>query len=144
MIISKEFIKYCLVGLVNTFVGIGTALISLNLFKLSYGISTSLSYIVGILTSFYLNRKFTFQSNGNPLIQFLKFFITMLPSYVFSYWAGYAVCRMLMNKGMFNFIGDILNQPITLVSDNIALPLSMAIYLILGFSVNKFFVFIKK
>lgn len=144
MIISKEFIKYCLVGLVNTFVGIGSALICLNLFMLSYATATACSYILGILTSFYLNKKFTFKSNGKPLTEFVKFAGTMFPAYVLSYWAGYSVCRFLMDKNMFDFAAEIVGRPASLVSDNIALLLSMAIYLILGFSVNKFFVFMKK
>lgn len=144
MVISKEFVKYCLVGLVNTFVGIGSALVCLNFFRLSYAIATACSYILGILTSFYLNKKYTFKSNGKPLKEFIKFAGTMLPAYVLSYWTGYSVCRFLMDKNLFNFAAEIVNRPVSLVSDNFALLLSMAIYLVVGFSVNKFFVFMKK
>ena len=68
----------------------------------------------------------------------------MLPAYVFSYWLGYAICRYMLSAGLFEFITHVVNMKATLISDNIAIPLSMLIYLILGFTINKFIVFNKK
>ena len=53
--ISKEFIKYCLVGIVNTTVGCLTAFIALNILHFNYYVSTTLSYITGVSCSFILN-----------------------------------------------------------------------------------------
>jgi len=144
MIISKEFIKYCLVGVINTIVGTGTAFLSLNLLGYDYAVSTTLAYITGNITSFCLNKKFTFKSHGNPFFEFIKFFLTMLPAYIFSYWLGYEICRYMLSVGLFEFITHIVDMKATLISDNIAIPLSMFIYLILGFTINKFLVFNKK
>jgi len=144
MKISKEFIKYCLVGIVNTIVGTGTAFIALDFFGCNYAVSTTLAYVTGNISSFYLNKTFTFKSKGNTVFEFFKFFLTMLPSYVFSYWAGYKICRYLLSLGFFDFINNFIKIKETLISDNIAIPLSMLIYLILGFTINKFLVFNKK
>ena len=144
MIISNQFIKYCLVGVINTIVGTGTAFVSLNFLGYNYAISTSLAYITGSITSFYLNRKFTFKSRGNPFFEYLKFFLSMLLIYVFSYWAGYEICRYMLSLGLFDFINQMTGMKGTLISDNIAIPISMLIYLILGFTINKFLVFDKK
>lgn len=85
--ISKEFIKYCSVGVVNTIVSMLTAFICLNFLHFNYYISTSLSYLFGIITSFTLNKKYTFKDNNKHVFrQFLKFNVTYIPIYILSFW----------------------------------------------------------
>ena len=143
--ISKEFIKYCLVGLVNTFVGITTAIISLNLFLLNYAISTALAYITGSIVSFYMNKKFTFKNKGKSGKQFIIFFLTMLPAYVISYWLGFKIGHFSTEylTEVFDFLHKATNIPQYRLADNFAILLSMAIYLFVGFTINKMVVFKK-
>jgi len=85
--IAKEFITYCLVGVINTIVGLLTAFISLNILSFNYYVATSLSYFFGVLTSFTLNKKYTFKDNDkNVLWQFIKLNMTFIPIYILSYW----------------------------------------------------------
>lgn len=142
-IISKQFIKYCLVGLINTLVGISAAFISLNICLWSYATSTGIAYILGNITSFYLNKKFTFRNRGKSGIQFLKFFMTMLPAYVVSYWLGYEIAHFSFRFGgnILNFLNAFTAIPQDRLVDNLAVILSMAIYLFVGYSINKFIVF---
>lgn len=144
--ISKEFIIYCVVGMINTLVGTGTAIICLNLFLLPYSISTTMSYITGIIVSFFLNKKYTFKNKDKSLKQFIKFFLSMLPTYVASYWLGYQIAHFSAKclKEIINNFSQILNISQIQMVDNIAILLSMTIYLIVGFSINKFFVFKNK
>lgn len=146
MIISKEFIKYCLVGLLNTLAGISTAYICLNILSLSYLISTAMAYVVGIIVSFSLNKKFTFKDESDKhLILFAKFVLTMLPSYVLSYAAGWQVSKYFFSLPKYKdfclklFTGGCITHD--KMVDNFAVLISMFIYLILGFVVNKFLVF---
>ena len=143
--ISKEFITYCLVGLINTLVGFSTAFISLNVFLLNYAISTGLAYITGNIASFYLNKKFTFKNKGKSGKQFIVFFLSMLPAYVISYWLGYKLGHLSENylSDIYNLLNKITNIPKYRLADNFAVLLSMAIYLFAGFSINKFLVFKK-
>ena len=145
-IITKEFIAYCLVGLVNTFVGISTAFVCLNFLLLSYAISTGMSYVFGIIVSFFLNKKYTFKNKDKLGMQFVKFFSTMLPAYIVSYWAGYELTHLFFKYGvrLLNLLTEIINIPQDRTVDNISVLCSMAIYLIVGFSVNKFIVFKNK
>lgn len=143
---SKEFIKYCLVGLLNTLAGISTAYLCLNIISLSYFVSTAMAYIVGIIVSFSLNKTFTFKddSEKNGLL-FIKFVLTMLPSYIFSYAAGWWVSKYFFSLPQYKdfclklFTADCI--PHDKVVDNFAVLISMGLYLILGFVVNKFLVF---
>ncbi len=150
MRVSGEFIRYCLVGVINTLAGISTAYISLNVFSQSYLASSAYAYIVGISVSFCLNKIFTFKycEDTNCWILFFKFLITMLPSYAFSYFLGWAVSKGLvfipiLSKAVIKLSRTFSVSEIK-VLDNIAIIISMGIYLILGFLVNKYFVFKKK
>lgn len=149
MKVSKEFIKYCLVGIINTLAGLTTAYVLLNLFSCSYLTSTAAAYIVGIIISFILNKIFTFKDTStNHLILFLKFSLTMLPSYVISYFLGWQISKTIFNITIFNDLAYKITEiiPITYdkISDNFAILISMMTYLLLGFSINKFLIFNKK
>ena len=150
MKITGEFIKYCLVGVVNTLVGISTAYILLNPFHQSYTISTIGAYITGICVSYILNKKFTFKiGHGNNIVLFLKFALSMLPCYAISY---YLISPLLTNQlYKIDLVYSLSNRFFSLFSvdsgkvlDNLTVIISMGIYLILGFSLNKYFIFRKK
>ncbi len=150
MKISGEFIKYCLVGIVNTLVGISTAYILLNPFHQTYTISTIGSYITGICVSYLLNKKFTFKiGHGNNFVLFAKFALSMLPCYVISYY----ILSPFFTKFLFriDFVYNISNWFFSLFSvaqdrvlDNLTVIVSMGFYLVLGFTLNKYFIFRKK
>lgn len=147
MKISAEFVKYCLVGVVNTFCGLGSAYFCLNYLDTTYFVSAVIAYVIGILVSFSLNKKFTFGHEGKAGTAFFKFIFTMLPSYIFSYFSGWALAKIVLSAGI---LGNVFLKIFSLFSicaskfsDNLALFLSMLIYLILGYSINKYFVFKK-
>lgn len=150
MKISGEFIKYCLVGVVNTLVGISTAYILLNPLRQSYLISTIGAYITGIIVSYILNKTFTFKfKGGNDFVLFAKFAGSMLPCYVISYYLiSPFLTRMVLE---INFVYQTANRFFSLfgvtpdkITDNTTIIMSMGIYLILGFTLNKYFIFHKK
>ncbi|MBQ2645410.1 GtrA family protein [bacterium] len=140
---SKEFITYCIIGFFNTIFGISVAFISLNVFLLGYTLSTLMAYFFGNIVSFFLNKKFTFKNKDKSFFQFIKFFLTMLPAYVISYWLGYKIAHYLsvFFISFLKFLTNLFAIPLERLVDNFAVILSMAIYLFVGFSVNKFFVF---
>lgn len=150
MKISGEFIKYCLVGVVNTLVGISTAYILLNPLRQTYTVSTIGAYIVGIIVSYILNKKYTFKfEDGNNFILFFKFAFSMMPCYVISYY----ILSPFLTKYLFkiDFIYEFSNWFFSLFSvvpekvlDNLTVIISMGIYLVLGFTLNKYFIFRKK
>ncbi len=144
--ISNEFLKYCIVGLINTLVGISTAFICLNICLWTYATSTGLAYLTGVVASFYLNKKFTFKNKDATAIQFFKFFTTMLPAYVVSYWLGFEIAHFSFRFGnnILEFLTIFTAIPHDRLVDNLAIILSMTIYLLVGFSINKFVVFRKK
>lgn len=65
------FLKYCLVGLVNTFVHWVTFFIMIKLFLLNQAISNFIGFIFSIVIGYFLNSIWTFKK----IINFKKFFL---------------------------------------------------------------------
>ncbi len=149
--IPKDFISYCLVGVVNTIASMLAAFIALNLLNLNYYVSTTLSYFVGVLTSFVLNKKYTFKDEEkNIFLQFLKFNLTILPIYILCFWfVGNNLTYLYFNH--FPHTADILHNiiltglrwsiPADVLIDDIAVCVSILINLFISFTVIKKVVF---
>jgi putative flippase GtrA len=65
------FLKFCIVGVLNTIIGYVLFILFLNWFN--YLISLTISYIITIIHSYFWNRFWTFKSSGRPLMEFLRF-----------------------------------------------------------------------
>jgi len=146
MKISKEFIRYCLVGVVNTLVGIGTSLICLNLFSLNYWVSTAIGYAFGITVSFLLNKKYTFENKSTSIAsQFMKFVTLMIPNYFVSNFLGLVIAPKFVIlpiiSDILNFINLFLHLENAKLTTNIAVLIGMVIYILIGFFGSKLFVF---
>ncbi len=75
--IARVFIKFCLVGCVNTCINISIYLILLRLY-VPYLISGSTGFIAGVISGFYLNRRWTFSVlKSNNRMFFLYFFVNL-------------------------------------------------------------------
>lgn len=152
--IPKDFISYCLVGVVNTTVSMVTAFVALNLINLNYYVSTALSYFLGVLTSFSLNKKYTFKDEEkNVFLQFLKFNLTIIPIYILCFWFignNLTYCYFRYFPQTADFINDIFLKYFSfkiqtdVLIDDIAVCVSIAINLFFSFSAIKKVVFRQK
>ncbi|TLD83887.1 GtrA family protein [Helicobacter sp. MIT 11-5569] len=119
----KQLLLYGIIGIFNTFIGMGT------IFLLTYlgtraELANFLGYILGIYCSYYLNSRFTFKANSNTK-GLIKFFLTMGIAY------------------LINLIVLILCFRILLLNVYIAQFLACLSYTIFGFLLSKIFVFNK-
>lgn len=80
-IINKQFVKFIFVGILNTIVGYGTYSILL-FFKINYIIANTISTIIGILFSYLLNKKITFNNTKTNKKTPFKFVSVYIISYV--------------------------------------------------------------
>lgn len=87
--IDATFVRFVMVGIVNTIIGYSIIMILYHTIELSYSISYFLSYIIGIIISFFLNRKFVFFSQRDKLTEFMKFLVAFGVSYLLSYFVLY-------------------------------------------------------
>jgi len=75
-----EFIRYNLVGIVNTIVGF-LIIFLLMFIGFTPVLSNLMGYAIGSVVSFYLNSRFTFKSTQTTKAQVVKFFTILLMSY---------------------------------------------------------------
>lgn len=80
---TLRFIRYCLVGALNTLVTLCTIFICKSLFGVNEYVSNAIGYVAGVVNSFLWNRQWVFRSEGRLLAEGLKFFI------------GFAICYAL-------------------------------------------------
>lgn len=86
---SNTFIRYILVGVFNTIIGISIMFLLLELFRFSYGISTFIGNSIGATVSYFFNRNFTFKSNVEYKKGIILFIFVILGSYLIAYPIGY-------------------------------------------------------
>lgn len=115
-------IRYGAVGLVNTGV---TALVIflLKLTGIHYVFYTLAGYAVGITISFFLNRKFTFRSNGKTSKQALKFLLVT---------GSLLALTQLLQYLLIDVAG---------INETIGVILGMVFYTGTGYILNRLFVF---
>lgn len=81
-----KFLRFLLVGMINTLLGLSVIFMFLHVFDQGYWISTFFGNAAGMICSYLLNRSFTFKST----ISFWKggstFFLASGICYFFSYW----------------------------------------------------------
>ncbi len=121
-----QFIKFGLVGVLNTLVGFGSFLIFNLLFNIQYVIANVLSYIPGLANSFIWNKFWTFKSSGNRNLEAVLFLAVFVPCFL----AQNAVLIFLKEIAKLNVV--------------VSQVISMLIYTVLGFILNKTITFNKK
>ncbi len=75
-----EFIRYNLVGVINSVAGFSIIYI-LMFFGVTPTMSNAIGYSIGSIISYYLNRKYTFKSALKSKIVMFKFFLVLAISY---------------------------------------------------------------
>ncbi len=75
-------IRYLLVGVVNTLVGLGTIYLAMYFLQMGVASSNAFGYAVGIVVSFILNKKWTFNSDDHAVYSFLRYLLVLLVAYV--------------------------------------------------------------
>ena len=122
IIINALFIKYLLVGLINTVIGFGIIFIMMFC-GFSPEVSNLVGYVVGIFVSYILNKYFTFKQRKKSKKEFFKFTLSMLIAYSLNL-LTLLICYRILN------IDKYLSQIIAGV-----------IYTLSGFILSKFYVF---
>lgn len=81
-----QFIKYCLVGVLNTLVTLGVIYMCKSLLGWNLYVSNALGYICGVVNSFLCNRQWVFHSHGNYGREALKFVCGFFVCYALQLW----------------------------------------------------------
>ncbi|MEO2073916.1 MAG: GtrA family protein [Bacillus sp. (in: firmicutes)] len=128
---NNSLVRFLLVGMLNTSVGLAIMLFLLNVAEASYWISTFTGNAVGACVSFLLNRSFTFKSTVAYHKGLPRFFITILLCYFSSYFVSEKV-------------GEWTSRVLIVSSEtekNVSVLLGSVFYTISNYLGQKYFVF---
>ena len=117
---AAQFVKYNLVGIVNTTIGF-SIIFSLMFLGVSAILSNAIGYAIGSIVSYYLNKKYTFNSKEKSKTQAIKFFVVLGVSYLINF---------IVLKWLLEFMNPYLAQLISAV-----------VYTLSSFLLVKFLVF---
>lgn len=124
-----RFLKFMVVGVVNTVVGTAVMFVMYNVFHQSYWISSASNYVVGSILSYFLNKYFTFESKKKSLSQVLKFVLNISLCYLVAYGiAKPAVTWMLQGQQ-------------EALRDNLAMVVGMVLFTLLNYIGQRAYVF---
>jgi len=118
--VLNQFLKYNIVGIVNTLVGF-IIIIVLMFAGLSPEVSNAIGYGIGAILSYYLNSKYTFESKSKDKKIILKFFLVLAIAYAL------------------NFLT--LQSLLPLINPYFSQVISAIVYTLSSFFLMKFFVF---
>ena len=116
-------IRYLLVGVVNTLVGLGIIYLAMYFLHMDLASSNALGYAIGIMVSFALNKKWTFDSQDHVVYSFLRYLLVLAVAY------GANLATVLFANSHFD-LNPYLSQALGIVP-----------YTAIGFLGSRFFAF---
>lgn len=131
---KNSFIKFLLIGVLNTFVGLGLMFFLKNGLRWPYWVATFTGNTLGAVVSFLLNRSFTFNSNIPIKEGVPRFAAVIILCYLFSFWFSRLLAESFADRGwQLNLISN----------DSLAILLGTGIYTITNYFGQKWYVFKK-
>ena len=126
---DKKFIKFIIVGVINTIVGTAIMFGAYNLLGCSYWVSSAANYILASILSYVLNKKFTFEHEGNVAKSGVRFVINIAACYLIAYGIAKPFAIWMLS-----------GSSIT-IQENVAMFVGMCIFTGLNYFGQRFFVF---
>lgn len=129
---DKSFLKFLVVGVINTLVGTAIMFGLYNLAGWGYWPSSLSNYVLTSILSFFLNRYFTFQDRERGWGPVLRFTLNILVCYAVAYGVAKPLVRLI-----FSAAGEKLR-------DNLSMLAGMCLFTLLNYFGQKFFAFRNK
>jgi putative flippase GtrA len=99
----NQLVRFLLVGVFNTVWGYALIFGFMYLFSLSPEVSNVLGYAIGLISSYLLNRFYTFRSKNSKRGEFARF----LGVFAAAFGANYATLHVLLAKGTNPYISQV-------------------------------------
>ena len=130
-LLDKTFVRFLMVGVVNTLFGTAIMFVFYNVFHLSYWLSSASNYVFGSILSYFLNKYFTFRRTERSVKYIVRFIINI----IVCYFVAYSVAKPL--------IAQLLASASVTAQENIAMLAGMVIFTALNYFGQKLFAFKK-
>lgn len=128
---AVQFIKYCLVGVLNTLLTLGVIYVCTSFFGMNLLVSNVIGYICGVTNSFLCNKQWVFQSKGGFRGEGVRFLIGFGICYLLQFWVVWMLSSSTLGTLLFKF------GPIVISGDGIATILGNVVYTLAFFIYNR-------
>lgn len=126
---DKTFLRFVLVGIINTVFGTAIMFVFYNVFGLSYWLSSASNYFFGSILSYFLNKYYTFRYKKRDWKVIARFALNIAACYLIAYGIAKPLIAALMSGfGM-------------TVQENAAMLCGMVLFVVLNYLGQRFFAF---
>ncbi len=129
---DPTFIKFVMVGVINTIVGTTIMFVFYNLIGLSYWVSSASNYFFGSICSYILNKHFTFHNTEHGWKPLMRFTLNILICYLLAY----GIAKPVMHW--------ILTDYSVVIQENVSMALGMCLFIVFNYLGQRFFAFKQK
>ena len=127
--VDSSFIRFIIVGVINTLIGTSIMFIAYNVFEYSYWVSSFLNYFIGSLVSFFLNKFYTFKKTEKSLREVVLFIVNIGVCYFLAYFVAQKA------------IAFVLSAQSDVMIDNVAMIVGMCLFVVLNYIGQRLIVF---
>lgn len=126
--LTVQFFMFMLMGIINTAVSITTAMLldymhahllepdnAFRIFAAHTNLNFILGYITSIISSFFLNLKFTFQQKPT-LRRFIKFPLSYIPNFLFQYIFVFVFTKLGLYRPAAYVCAAVVGTPVTYIA----------------------------
>lgn len=128
-VFDGTFLKFLMVGVINTIVGTTVMFSLFNVFHVSYWGASAANYIVGSIVSYLLNKYITFQQREHSWRSIVRFVVNITVCYVVAYGLAKPLVYQLLAR----------MNPV--VKDNLALVTGMGLFTVLNYVGQRYWAF---
>ncbi len=128
-IADEKLLKFLLVGVINTLVGTAIMFGLYNLAGASYWLASAANYVLTSILSFFLNKYFTFRTQGSSRREVVRFALNI------------AVCYLLAYGLAKPFVLWVLTDANAALRDNAAMLVGMCLFTGFNYLGQRFFAF---
>ena len=126
---DKTFLKFIVVGIINTVFGTAIMFFCFNILQLDYWFSSAMNYICGGILSYFLNKKYTFAVKETSRKSVVRFTINLTACYLIAYGVAKPIARFIFQGAGEKWQGTI------------ALVIGMGLYVFLNYIGQRFWAF---
>lgn len=131
-VVDAKLLKFLLVGVINTAVGLGIEMFMFNVVHCGVWISSATNYILTSILSFFLNKYFTFRNAENSWRQVMRFALNI------------AACYLLAHGIAVPLMDWLLRGASETLRGNVTLLTGMCLFTGLNYLGQRFFAFAEK
>jgi len=143
MEIIRQTVKYGVVGIANTLLSLAIIWLMTKKMGCSEAVSNFVGYFIGLINSFFLNRKWTFGSNDKILGSAFRFFLVFVVCYLLQFGVLLLLNHICPeNPPLYSFFKPVLSF-FRIDSLFYIQMISMVVFTVFNFLFNKYFTFKK-